>query len=129
MPAYIGHGYAVGFPEVLTGNRFDDLPGHRVAMPHTFVLAELSGLPIGRFTLGNQMKREPRVTSYSGMSGGPIFWTDHHGYGLIGIVYEGGYGTDDMVYVSGELATPDVIKAWLEELFSAASRPASVSVI
>jgi len=54
------------------------------------------------------------------MSGGPIFWSDDHKFGIYGIVYEGGVqaSTEDKadIYVFGELATPDTIRSWIKEI-------------
>ena len=50
------------------------------------------------------------------MSGGPIFWSTDAHYGILGIVYEGGAGSDNSsIYVYGELATPRVIRAWISQ--------------
>ena len=53
--------------------------------------------------------------AYSGMSGGPIFWSDdQENFGLMGIVYEGGAGDNgESIYVYGELAAASVVKQWL----------------
>ncbi|MBS0251292.1 MAG: hypothetical protein JSR78_09525 [Proteobacteria bacterium] len=49
------------------------------------------------------------------MSGGPIYWTTADAYGLLGIIYEGGPGQDGKgIYVYG-LATPDVVKRWIDQ--------------
>lgn len=54
------------------------------------------------------------------MSGGPIFWSDEHQFGIYGIVYEGDAkpSTEDTaeIYVFGELATPDTIRGWIKEV-------------
>lgn len=113
-PGDIRHGYAVGFPEQLKYHKHDGKPGHRVSMPNVVVIAELPALPTRRFTMFSELDNPPHDIDYSGMSGGPIFWTTKDAYGLLGIIYEGGPGEHaDSIYVYGELATPDIVRGWI----------------
>ena len=113
----IRHAYAVGFPEHLKSQRRDGQRGYRVAMPQVEILAELSGRPHRRFTTFSELQMPSPDIDYSGMSGGPIFWSTEDDYGILGIIYEGGPGeSNETVYVYGEIATPDVIRSWIAQL-------------
>ena len=62
----------------------------------------------------SELQKPAPDVNYSGMSGGPIFWSTKDDYGILGIVYEGGAGEENKsIYVYGEIATPDVIKDWI----------------
>ncbi|MDO8546076.1 MAG: hypothetical protein Q7R68_01825 [Nitrospirales bacterium] len=116
----IEHGYAVGFPETMKHKMTEDHKGYRISMPQAEILAEIKGLPTRRFALHSELESKPSQTDYSGMSGGPIFWSTEDSYGIFGIIYEAGVGSElsegKSVYVFGEVATPDLIKGWLCQL-------------
>lgn len=117
-PENIRHAYAVGFPEALKYNKHDagDRFGYRVSMPQVEILAEISRRPDRRFTMFSELVKPAPDIDYSGMSGGPIFWSTDDEYGLLGIVYEGGPGQGNgSIYVHGELATPEIIRTWIAQ--------------
>ena len=119
-PQEVRFGYAVGFPENLKRQLEED-GGYRVAMPQCSVLAEISRKPDQRFALHSNLHREDVAHEhFSGMSGGPIFWSDASDFGIYGIVYEGDAkpateNTAD-VFVFGELATPETIRGWASQV-------------
>ncbi|MCI1193633.1 hypothetical protein MOJ79_17510 [Calidifontimicrobium sp. SYSU G02091] len=120
VPDDVRFGYAVGFPESAKRRREEDR-GYRVSMPQCCVLAEIHRQPDQRFTLHSQVPREAvAYEQFSGMSGGPIFWSDEHQFGIYGIVYEGGSvpSSEDTaeIYIFGELATPNTIRGWIKEV-------------
>jgi hypothetical protein len=117
MPEKMRHAYAVGFPETLKYHKYDnDQLGYRVSMPHIEILAELQGRPDKRFTMFSELQTPAPDIDYSGMSGGPIFWSTEENYGILGIIYEGGPGkSNETMFVYGEIATPDVIKSWIAQ--------------
>lgn len=120
VPNDVTFGYAVGFPENLK-RRIEEDRGYRIAMPQCTVLAEINRQPDQRFTLHSQVRREAVTHErFSGMSGGPIFWSDDHYFGIYGIIYEGDAksSTEDTaeVFVFGELASPDTIRGWIREV-------------
>ncbi|WP_157959016.1 hypothetical protein [Salinicola endophyticus] len=89
-------------------------------MSHAQIIAELSnGQPAQRFSLFGQLYELPDILDYSGPSGGPIFWSTEEEYGILGMIYESAAGSeifgDKSVHVSGELATPAIIKQWIHE--------------
>jgi hypothetical protein len=115
-PEDIRHAYAVGFPEKLKYHKHDEQPEYRVSMPQVEILAELPRRPNRRFTMFSELGEPALDIDYSGMSGGPIFWSTEDDYGILGIIYEGGPGEDKKrIYVYGEIATPDVIKNWIAQ--------------
>lgn len=120
IPQTIRYGYAVGFPETMKYKKMEDQSGYRISMPQAEILAEISKFPTRRFTLFSELSEKPVQADYSGMSGGPIFWSTENSYGIFGIIYEGGVGSElsegKSVYVFGEVATPEVIKGWLTQL-------------
>jgi len=117
-PECIDFGYAVGFPEHLKHEIKDDI-GSRISMPHAAVLAELSRKPDGRFSLFSNLQDGHGCLSFSGMSGGPIFWSAADRYGILGIIRATGSGSeifgDKALQISGELATPDRIREWIKQ--------------
>jgi hypothetical protein len=118
-PSDVAHALGVGFPESLKYNKNDGTGFHRVVMPQVEVLAELSGRPSRRFTMFSELEQPAPDIDYSGMSGGPIFWAEKNDYGILGIIYEGGAGEENStIYLFGELATPAVIKGWIEQIRS-----------
>lgn len=89
-PRDIRIGLAVGFPENLK-RRLDEDDGYRVVMPQCEVTSELTHLSDRRFTLFSEVQSEAvKNKEFSGMSGGPIFWSSEDQFGIYGIVYEGG---------------------------------------
>ena len=62
----------------------------------------------------------PAQEDYSGMSGGPIFWSTEDSYGIFGIIYEGGVGSElangKSVHIYGEHANKDEILKWISQV-------------
>jgi hypothetical protein len=119
-PNHIEFAYAIGYPESLKYKRDYDGFSYRISMPHVEILAEISTFPEQRFQLFSELDAAPQNVDYSGMSGGPIFWSTEKAYGLLGIVYEGGTGSgfsdNKSIHVFGELATPAIVKDWIKQL-------------
>ncbi|MBR1142673.1 hypothetical protein [Bradyrhizobium sp. AUGA SZCCT0431] len=116
-PDDIRHAYAVGFPEKLKYHKHEDASGYRVSLPQIEILAELPRRPERRFSMFSNLEEKPALDiDYSGMSGGPIFWSTEHEYGILGIIYEGGPGEGNQtIFVYGEIATPAVIRNWISQ--------------
>lgn len=116
-PTGIRHAYAVGFPEKLKTERYiaNDV-GYQVSMPHVSILAEINNDPDRRFVMRSELVNPAPDISYSGMSGGPIFWSSENEYGLLGIIYEGGL-TDgfNTITVYGEYASVEVVRNWITQ--------------
>jgi hypothetical protein len=117
MPSEIRHGYAVGFPETLKRRVQTDPLGYKVSMPQLEVLAELRHTPTSRFQLFSELSEPPTHSDFSGMSGGPIFWSTETEYGMLGITYEGDVGSDGRsIHIFGEFAARDTILDWIAQV-------------
>lgn len=120
VPIDLSFGIAVGYPENLK-NRKDIGDRSYIGMPHCIVTAEINGPPQRRFMLHSSVE-EVIDRNFSGMSGGPIFWNKGNDFNLLGIIYESpntkySVFTQNDIVISGELATPIVVKNWISELF------------
>jgi len=120
VPSEIRHGYAVGFPEALKRKVNINSSGHQISMPQVEILAEINRMPDSRFSLNSELPKRPKQDEYSGMSGGPIFWSTDDNYGIFGIIYEGGIGTElsggKSVHVYGEKADRQDIIKWISQV-------------
>jgi hypothetical protein len=104
LPAYIGkeafdlrHGVkpiypipyaaAVGYPTAAKAHREEPI-GTRLAMPCFQVVAEGVGAPesADQLQFFSEIEPKPEIGSLSGMSGGPVFWSDGETLGLLGFV-------------------------------------------
>jgi hypothetical protein len=120
VPNELNHAIAVGFPTNLKYRKQENTAFHRISMPHVSIVAELvNGRPTQRFNIFSELEEKPDVTDFSGTSGGPIYWSTEKEYGILGIIYESAAGSDlfgeKVIQVSGEIATQDIIKKWIEE--------------
>lgn len=114
----IEYGLAVGFPEQLKYLRESNQRGEIWSLPQTAILAEIDYIPESRFNIQSSLPRPHDFESYSGMSGGPVFWSDGNDFGILGIsravnTYEP--YQREAISVSCELATPQLIIEWIEE--------------
>ena len=115
--------YAVGFPTNLKYSKDiqkDFLKNKQIVMPHIQVLAELNNPDVTqRFTMHSESDDKLEVKSFSGASGGPIFWSNEDQFGLIGIIYESITGTiiasDKTIHISAECANKDEVIRWITE--------------
>ena len=119
-PPGIRYGYAVGFPERLKRKEGVTSCGHQIAMPQVEILAELNGMPNHRFSLNSELPERTDQENFSGMSGGPIFWSTEEDYGMFGIIYEGGVGSElsggKSVHIYGEKASKHEIRNWISQV-------------
>lgn len=86
----VTHALAVGFPTVEKREIDDEAGRNRLALSCVYAVAE--GLnSTGRsdqVQFHSELSTKPSVVSLSGMSGGPVFWSDGTNRGLIGFVKE-----------------------------------------
>lgn len=121
IPKNIEFGYAVGFPEELKYVKDNsNLNKTLISLPTVSILAEIERKPDSRFTLFSEFDKPQGYDTYSGMSGGPIFWSTADAYGIFGITYEANptsFAGEKMgIMLSGEVATPETIKHWISQL-------------
>lgn len=122
MPEEIEFGFAVGFPEDLKYEKEKDAFGSKriISLPTVAILAEINEKPDQRFTMFSEFESPQGYETYSGMSGGPIFWSTEKEYGIYGIMYEA--NPSEFTYpgmsimLAGELATPEIIKGWINQI-------------
>ena len=81
---------AVGFPTAEKHDIQDERGLTRLAMPCVHAFAEGLGSPgtSDQVQFHSELPERPLVTSLSGMSGGPVFWSDAENYGMLGFVKE-----------------------------------------
>ena len=99
-PQYpIPYAIAVGFPTLAKVERHEP-GGTRIAMPCVHAVAHGLRAPehTDQIQFFSEIERNPEIASFSGMSGGPVFWSDANRFGLLGFVKE----ALDVVPVRGE---------------------------
>jgi hypothetical protein len=86
----VTHALAIGFPTVEKHDVEDKLGGTRLALPCVHAVAEGLKSPgtSDQVQFNSELSEKPSVVSLSGMSGGPVFWSDGTNHGLIGFVKE-----------------------------------------
>jgi hypothetical protein len=108
------HGIAVGFPEEKKFYHKDNI-GTRVAESCIYVIAELHSKPGTQFWLFSELPDVPNISSYSGMSGGPVYWSTLEKYGLLGICYEAKHTDPNRpeIQIGVERITKERFAAWI----------------
>ncbi len=119
------HGIAVGYPTNLK-YRVSLCGGYFVASPCVHVVAEHASAPGPHITLYSELTAIPKVTSLSGISGGPIFWTSADNYGLLGITRsapeivppsaepcDGSFGGGPRLMIRGERISPALLEPFV----------------
>jgi len=113
-------GIACGYPEqqrtVTAGEHLNNLAPKFVACTATL---QVTGK--GDLLLQDEISESNGVDNLSGMSGGPILWSDHKRFGLAGIVYEGsdiqgGEGRlmeGSGIWIRGERISTSKLDEWL----------------
>lgn len=91
-----------------------------ISLPTVSILAEIERQPDSRFMLFSEFDEPQGYETYSGMTGGPIFWSNLETYGIYGITYEANptnFAGDKMgIMLAGELATPEIVKYWISQI-------------
>jgi hypothetical protein len=122
VPDSIEFGLAVGFPERLKYERVElsENGSQVISLPTVSILAEIDRTPSGKFILYSEFESTEHHESYSGMSGGPILWSNEDIYGIFGITYEASkceeFTNGKSIMIAGELATPNIIKHWISQI-------------
>jgi hypothetical protein len=87
-------------------------------MPFVHAIAENRSIVGPAFTLFSELKETPAIRDLSGMSGGPIYWSNDAAYGLLGITYESSRPEESLagsaaVHIKGHLADRATIERWV----------------
>ena len=111
---------AVGFPDRLK-TQIPASSGYQLAMPCVHAVAENHSKVGPSFTLFSELQATPSIRDLSGMSGGPIYWSDDTAYGLLGITYEsspldGSVSGASSVHIKGHLADRETIERWVSHV-------------
>ena len=86
----VPHAVAVGFPTAEKYDQQEEQGGIRMVLPCVHAIAEGLNSPgsSDQVQFHSEISERPKVASLSGMSGGPVFWSDDTSHGLIGFVKE-----------------------------------------
>ncbi len=84
----VSHAIAFGFPTAEKRDVQDKVGAIRLALPCVHALAEGLNSPgtSDQVQFHSELAEKPGIVSLSGMSGGPVFWSDGTNLGLIGFV-------------------------------------------
>lgn len=127
----VTHAFAFGFPDK---SKFVDKEKRQVVMRCVMALAENRTLSVDRetFQIFSSLQEQSPVDSFSGMSGGPLYWTNDTNYGLVGITYEalpanpaegqGGLVAGPRVHIYGIVVTESIFRRWVSEYDSQKSQ-------
>lgn len=120
----IRHAVAVGYP-TKEKQKVGVQNGYRIAMPCVHALAEISSInrDSGKLSLYSELDQTVQVKDFSGMSGGPVFWSTEKDYGLFGIIYEAlppnppdnSLGGGPRINIQAELVMPERFKGWISQ--------------
>lgn len=118
----IRYAVAVGYPTE-EKRKVNIQNGHRIEMPCIHALAEISSVNEnnGQLSLHSELKQTIQIKDFSGISGGPVFWSTEAEYGLLGITYEtlppnpleNSLGGVPRITIKAELVTSERFKHWL----------------
>lgn len=111
---------AVGFPDRMKEQTQEGL-GYRLSMPCVHAVAENRSSQGQSFSLFSELGSTPAIRDLSGLSGGPIYWSNESKYGLLGITYEsspleGALAGGAAIHIKGHLADIATIESWASQV-------------
>jgi hypothetical protein len=117
------HAIAVGYPTGIKESVVEER-GRRVGIPCVHALAEQISPPGNSFQLFSALPDSPGIASFSGMSGGPVYWSSPDEYGLLGLMYEagppeppvGGLAEGPRIQIFAETVTPERFALWVSRV-------------
>jgi len=120
----IKHAFAVGYP-TKQKKKINVQNGYRIEMRCVHALAEITPISNNHLLLYAELDQPVKIQDFSGMSGGPVFWTNENKYGLLGIIYEAlppnpgdltpsdsSLGEGPRICIKAELLTPERFEVW-----------------
>ena len=86
----VSHALAIGFPTAQKHDRKDQYGNIQMALPCVQAVAKAlnSDGSSDQVQFYSEITKRPEIGSLSGMSGGPVFWSDGNNHGLLGFVKE-----------------------------------------
>ncbi len=124
-PEQLAHALACGYPEYLQKKSVEgDYANIRIF--GVALLAEKSSITDKKISLFSELEKPSTVADYSGVSGGPIFWSKEKSYGLLGIIFESmnpdmssdesakGILDHNHLQLEGEIITSERFANWLK---------------
>lgn len=116
----VAAGIAVGFPDRATEGRAEGT-GYRLSMPCVHAVGENRSAEGPSFSLYSDLDSTPEIRDLSGMSGGPIYWSNEERYGLLGITYESAPLADALgghasVHIKGQHVDLATIESWVDQV-------------
>lgn len=86
----VSHAIGFGFPTLEKRDVEDDAGSLRMGLSCVHVVAEGLSSPgtSDQIQFHSELIEKPSVRSLSGMSGGPVFWSDGNRHGLVGLIKE-----------------------------------------
>lgn len=116
-------GIASGYPEeqrIITAGRNINTFSPKFVV----CIATLSESMGGTVYIEDSISTHNGVDVLSGMSGGPLIWSDSKRFGLAGIIKSGhdiqpkdnGFATEDSIFIHAQKVTPQIFDEWLESV-------------
>jgi hypothetical protein len=95
--------------------------GYRISMPCVHAAAENRSDQGHSFSLFSELESTPAIRYLSGLSGGPIYWSNECAYGLLGITYEsspleGALAGGAAIHIKGHLADISTFERWASQV-------------
>lgn len=116
-------GIASGFPE--EQRHLDDYDSIRkFYAKFVTCTATIEETQNGEYFLNDVISEHNGVNNLSGMSGGPVLWSNFHKFGLLGIVKQGadiqpsddGFFDTNSIYIKVEAITSELVEEWCKVL-------------
>lgn len=121
-------GIATGYPEK-SRRSFEINPSlNRLALSTAVAIAPFECISETKIRLVSELPSDPEVDNLSGMSGGPIIWSNESGWGFAGIIKDGRdvkpkepNGSNHIInghaiWIEGERLKYDQLARWLESI-------------
>jgi hypothetical protein len=121
-------GIATGYPEQNRRSISSNTPLSKMGVSTVIAIAPFERVSGTQITMFYELNEEPDADNLSGMSGGPILWSEEEGWGLLGIVKEGrdmkqsssknqnSFLTGHIIWIDGEPISSEVFAQWVAQI-------------